>query len=78
MVDTVASRELEPLAGPSVCIYPLGRGIEISRGLTGGRHARWIHFSAKIDFRSFGPSGRHETSMKLLRDLDTLGLGFAN
>lgn len=71
----LASRELANRSRTPRALYvhiytyvcTLVRGIEIPRCLTGGRHARWIHFSAKIDSRSSGPSGRHGTSMKFLQ-----------
>lgn len=72
MVDTGCQRAVNwrTVRGPResvVYVCTLVRGIEIPRCLTGGRHARWIHFSAKIDSRSSGPSGRHGTSMKFLQ-----------
>lgn len=80
MVDTVASRELEPLArGPeSVYIHagPWDRDIAGPHGRS-PRSLDSLFCQNRFSIaRPLGP--RHETSVKLPRDLDTLGLGFAN
>lgn len=72
MVDSrlPAVNRRSPFADPESAVYMyvhLFVGSRYRGCLTGGRHARWIHFSAKIDSRSSGPSGRHGTSMKFLQ-----------